>query len=73
MEYRVDRDKCNGHGQCYVFAERVYSADADGFNSARGQTVTVPADLAADARVGAMSCPERAIEILEDEGLGDPS
>jgi ferredoxin len=64
MRYTVDADKCQGHGQCYIFAPTAFSPDDEGFNSAAGTTVDVPAELEDDVRRGASTCPEGAIDIL---------
>jgi ferredoxin len=40
--------------------------DDEGYVTARGRVIDVPADQVDDARNAAASCPERAIAILED-------
>jgi ferredoxin len=55
-----------GHGRCYSLAENLLQYDDDGYVTARGRLVDVPADRADDARNAAGSCPERAIQLLED-------
>jgi ferredoxin len=66
MKVRVDADKCSGHGQCYSYADAVFSADENGFNAARGQTLDVTPELEDDARRGALACPEQAIDVIEN-------
>ena len=63
MRYRVDEALCCGHGQCYAVAPEVFSADADGFNTAVGVTVDVLSDRESAARAGARACPEQAIQL----------
>jgi len=58
-------DKCSGHGRCYTVASDVYQDDEIGFNAAIGQTFSVGEDLAEQARLGAINCPEAAILISE--------
>ncbi len=58
----VDRSKCVGHGMCYSLAPAIFTDDDEGHSEVRGDGA-VPADLAAEARVGAASCPELAITL----------
>ena len=30
MQVRIDLDRCEGHGRCYVLAPSVFAADAEG-------------------------------------------
>ncbi len=66
MKLAVSRDLCRGHGRCYSLTEGLLDYDDEGYVTARGQVVDVPADQADDARNAAGSCPERAIQLLED-------
>lgn len=66
MKLSIRGDLCRGHGRCYYLAEDLLEDDDEGFVTARGQTVDVPADQADDARNAAGSCPEGAITLLED-------
>lgn len=66
MKLTVSAELCMGHGRCYSLAEDLLEYDDEGYVTARGQVVDVPADLADDARNAAGSCPERAIQLLED-------
>jgi ferredoxin len=65
MNIRVDREKCTGHGRCYVLAPEVYGADDEGY------CVLLQADVPADqqdiATRAALNCPEDAITILNQE------
>jgi len=66
MKVHIDEIKCTGHGRCAKFAPNVFTLDdEDGYNIDRGQTIAVPADEEASARLGLKSCPERAITIVE--------
>ena len=66
MKLTVSADLCSGHGRCYSLAEALLDYDDEGYVTARGQVIDVPADQADYARNAAASCPERAIAILED-------
>jgi ferredoxin len=66
MKLAVNGDLCMGHGRCYSLAENLLDYDDEGYVTARGQVVDVPADRTDNARNAAGSCPERAIQLLED-------
>ena len=63
MKVAIDRERCQGHGRCYVLAPEVFEPDDDGY----GFTIApeVPAHLHEAARKGAGNCPEDAITIAE--------
>ena len=65
MRLAVGADLCRGHGRCYTLAPDLLEDDDEGYVTARGQEIVVPADLVDDARTAADSCPERAIALLE--------
>lgn len=58
-------DKCSGHGRCYTLAKEVYEDDDAGYNAAMGTSFEINDDLADQARLGAMNCPESAITTSE--------
>ena len=64
MKVHLDRDRCQGHGRCYVLAPAVYGADDDGYGLVISETVAEEHDEA--ARKGAGNCPEDAITIIDD-------
>lgn len=67
MKLTVLADRCRGHGRCYTLAPDLLEDDDDeGYVTARGQVIVVPADQVDDARNAAGSCPERAIQLLDD-------
>ena len=67
MKLTVDVDICRGHGRCYSLAPGLLEDDdEEGYVSVRGQVIDVPADQADYARNAADSCPEGAIDLLED-------
>ncbi len=61
MQLRLDLDRCQGHGRCYVLAPLVFACDDDGYGFVIADRV--PDDLWSQARVGAQNCPEDAIAI----------
>jgi len=64
MRVSLDRDRCAGHGRCYVLAPTVFGADDDGYGTV---LIAEPVgEAAAEARIGLMNCPEDAITIDED-------
>lgn len=62
---RVDRSRCNGHARCATVAPEVYRLDEEGYCISDG--VRIAADLHRQARLGAKSCPERAITLDEEQ------
>ena len=64
MKVRIDKDVCTGHGRCYTVASEVFDADDDGYGVVIAEDV--PADLEAKARLGASTCPEGAITLVEE-------
>jgi ferredoxin len=66
MKVDVDRERCQGHGRCYVLAPQVFEPDDDGYGFAIATEVA--AEFEDAARKGAGNCPEDAITITD----GDP-
>jgi ferredoxin len=62
MKFTVSR-QCSGHARCFELAPDVYEVDDNGYNLDIGNTVNVAAGNDTAARLGADSCPERAIII----------
>ena len=61
---RLNRERCQGHGRCYILASDVFESDDDG----RGMVIakTVPLVHQEAARLGADNCPEDAITVIDD-------
>ncbi len=59
---------CTGFGNCHRWAPHVYPLDADGRVDIH--LLDVPAELAAEARLGAQVCPQLAITIIEPTPRG---
>lgn len=66
MKLTVSAELCRGHGRCYSLAEDLLEDDDDGFVTVRGRIIDVPDDQVEDARNAAGSCPEGAIQLIED-------
>lgn len=64
MKIRVDNEACQGHARCFAVAEDLFPLDDIGYSAIRDE-VEVPDGREADARAGALACPERAITIVE--------
>jgi ferredoxin len=62
VRVRAHPGLCEGWGNCHRFAPAVYPLDADGHLAVH--LLEVPPELAADACIGATTCPEHAITIL---------
>lgn len=59
MRITLDRERCTGHGRCYMLAPEVFDADADGYGVIRDEDVAPGLEEA--ARRAAANCPEDAI------------
>lgn len=65
MRVRVDPDVCQGHGVCRMSAPDLFHLrEEDG--QAYVKSEEVPPGLEEEARLGAASCPERAITIWDE-------
>ena len=63
MKIRLDPERCQGHGRCYVLAPDLF--DADDFGHCVLLVEEVPPGREEDARTGVENCPEQALA-LED-------
>lgn len=59
MKIKVDHDKCQGHGRCYMLAPDLFDVDDIGHATARPGEV--PAGMEEDALLAIANCPEEAI------------
>jgi len=66
MKLKINEELCAGQGCCAGAAPNVFQLDDAGFNVARGQEIDVAAGAEEDARRGMLSCPETAIEIVDE-------
>lgn len=65
MKIRADLTKCQGHGLCRMSAPDVYDADEEGQVIVKFEG-DIPAELEDGAVLGADSCPELALEVVDD-------
>ena len=66
MKVIVDPELCTGHGRCWTNAPEIYVLDDNGYNAVTGVPIDVAEGLEEAARLGARTCPERAITIVEN-------
>jgi ferredoxin len=64
VKVRIDHERCQGHGRCYDLAPGLFGDDDEGYGTVLGDG-TVPPGQQDDARLAALNCPERAIDIEE--------
>ncbi len=63
MKAICDLDLCQGHGRCEAMAPEVYVLDDNGYLTQ--EVIEVPAGMEDQARLGAESCPEQAIRLVD--------
>ena len=66
MKIRIGAERCHGHGRCYDRAPDLFGEDEEGYGKVLGDGV-VPPGKERDARLAAANCPERAIDLLEED------
>ena len=66
MKLQLDSGRCQGHGRCYDLAPELFGEDDEGYGFVIG-TGVVPPGKEHEARLAAANCPERAINVLEEE------
>lgn len=62
MRVQINPELCQGHGRCYDLAPGLFGADDEGYGQVLGDGI-VPRAGERDARLAALNCPERAIEL----------
>ena len=68
MKITTDRERCNGHGQCELYAGDVFEIDDEGYiRQLRPVNSADPGELAA-VRTAAERCPERVITLMPEAG-----
>ena len=65
MKIRIDKQACVGNARCAAVSDVLFQLDDDGYISVA--EVDVPPDMESLAHRGARACPERVIEVLEDD------
>ncbi len=66
IRVELDRSRCSGHGRCYDLAPEVFEADEDGYGTVKVRG-PLEGPLLEAARRGELSCPERAISLVEEQ------
>jgi ferredoxin len=61
VRIRLDADRCQGHGRCYVLAPDLF--DADDYGHCVLLVDEVPEGRQDDARSGVENCPEQALSL----------
>jgi len=65
VKLRIDSERCQGHGRCYDLVPELFGEDDEGYGTVLG-TGVVPLDKVQEARRTVANCPERAIDLLEE-------
>lgn len=65
MKVKAIRERCTGHGRCWVVAPDVFTSDDEGFVAERGTVVEIPAGKEDEAQDAVLSCPESALEVVD--------
>ena len=65
MRLQIDSERCQGHGRCYDLVPALFGDDDEGFGKVLGDG-TVSPDNERDARLAVANCPERAIDLLQE-------
>jgi ferredoxin len=66
VKVQIDSARCSGHGRCYDLAPELFGEDEEGYGQALSGGIIPPGREDA-ARLAAANCPERAINVLEEE------
>lgn len=64
MKIRIDKSACVGNARCAAISAELFPLDEEGYIDV--EEVDVPPGMEDLARRGARACPERIIEIVED-------
>ena len=64
MKVICDIEHCQGHGRCEAMAPDVFTLNENGY--LEQEVIQVPPGLEEQARLGAESCPEEILTIVED-------
>jgi ferredoxin len=65
VKVRINTELCQGHGRCYDLAPGSFGDDEEGYGQVLGDGIVQPGSEQ-DARLAAVNCPERAIELIEE-------
>jgi ferredoxin len=61
MKIRIDRERCEGHGQCAEWASALFTLDDEGELVYHREGREVPDGLLGAARIAIDSCPVAAL------------
>jgi ferredoxin len=65
VRVRINSQLCQGHGRCYDLAPSLFGDDDEGYGQVLGDGI-VPPGKEQDARLAVANCPERAVELIEE-------
>jgi len=65
VKVRINSQLCQGHGRCYDLAPSLFGDDDEGYGQVLGDGIVPPGDEQ-DARLAVANCPERAVELIEE-------
>ncbi|PXY17418.1 ferredoxin [Prauserella muralis] len=65
MKISVEKDRCEGHGQCHIVDPDLFPLDEDGYSNV-GQGRKVPVGEENQASIGVSACPVAALSIDVD-------
>jgi len=65
VKVRINSQLCQGHGRCYDLAPSLFGDDDEGYGQVLGDGI-VPPGKEQDARLAVANCPERAVELIEE-------
>jgi ferredoxin len=65
VKVRINSQLCQGHGRCYDLAPSLFGDDDEGYGLVLGDGI-VPPGKEQDARLAVANCPERAVELIEE-------
>ena len=63
MKIRVNRQRCEGHGQCNLVSDELFPLDDEGYSSIAEEGRDVPAGDKDVAEEGVYNCPARALAL----------
>lgn len=65
MKVRIDKAACVGNARCWAVSPELFPLDDDGYILV--EEVEVPPGMEDLARRGVRACPERVMQIMEDD------
>lgn len=65
MRVKIDGNRCQGHSRCVAVAPEIFEPDDEGLALLKQEPI-VPGQEN-PARRAALSCPERAITVIEED------